>query len=300
MNMQPLLTIKNLHVTVENKEILSGVDVTINPGEVHVIMGPNGSGKSSLSLAIMGHPNYVVTHGSITFHGRDITTMKPHERARLGIFLSFQNPVAVPGISVANLARTAYKNVHADQRVDIKAFRAQINDTLATLHRQPDFLDRSVNDGFSGGEKKMSEVLQFAMLKPQLAIFDEVDSGLDIDALKRIADVINAYLKGHSESRRDPSSLAPRPSSDATLPRRDDQRRGEESAFLPSLLLITHYQRILNYIEPDYVHILTGGKIVRSGGKELAHELERFGYDGMETRTVNADPSPLDFARGSG
>lgn len=244
--MTPLLIIKNLHATIENKEILSGVDLTIQKGEVHVIMGPNGSGKSSLSLAIMGHPSYKITEGSIAFLGHDVTTMKPELRARLGLFLSFQNPVAVPGISVANLTRTAYKTVHADEKIDIKAFRAQINETLSTLHRQPDFLDRSVNDGFSGGEKKMSEVLQFAMLKPKLAIFDEVDSGLDIDALKRISDVINT------------------------------QKSPDRS-----LLLITHYQRILDYITPDFIHVLTNGKIIRSGGKELARELEKTGYDNV-------------------
>ncbi len=282
--MNPLLAIKNLHATIENKEILCGVDLTINPGEVHVIMGPNGSGKSSLALTLMGHPSYQITGGSISFQGKDITTMKPHERSRLGLFLSFQNPVAVPGISVANLTRTAYKNVHADEKVDIKAFRGQINDTLATLHRQPDFLDRSVNDGFSGGEKKMSEVLQFAMLKPRLAIFDEVDSGLDIDALKRISSVINAE-RGRPDSREMPKQV------------RHDTK-GENQG--RSILLITHYQRILDYLTPDCIHVLTAGKIIRSGGKEIAHELERSGYDNLEALTTNADPSPLDIARGSG
>ncbi len=261
ITMRPLLSITNLHVTVDGKEILKGIDLTIQKGEVHVIMGPNGSGKSSLSLTLMGHPSYRVTEGSIMFQGQDVTTMKPEQRARLGLFLSFQNPVAVPGISVANLTRTAYKNVHADQKVDIKAFRAQINDTLAILHRQPDFLDRSINDGFSGGEKKISEVLQFAMLKPKLAIFDEVDSGLDIDALKRIAEVIKSSFNSSTTLTTGKLRMARVPQ---------------------SLLLITHYQRILNYITPDRIHVLTDGKIVRSGEKELAYELEKTGYDTAE------------------
>ncbi len=254
--MNTLLQISNLHVSVEDKEVLRGITLTIRPGEVHVIMGPNGSGKSSLALTLMGHPSYRVERGSIQFNGHDITAMKPHKRARLGLFLSFQNPVAVPGISVANLTRTAYKTIHTGEKVNIKVFRAQITNTLATLHREPTFLDRSVNDGFSGGEKKMSEVLQFATLLPKLAIFDEVDSGLDIDSLKRIAEVINAHKS----------------------PER-------------SLLIITHYQRILNYIQPDHVHILSGGTIVRSGGKEIAPELEKTGYDHVQDSQTSADPS---------
>lgn len=241
--MTSLLSVQNLHVTVDGIVVLNGIDLTINPGEVHAIMGPNGSGKSSLALTLMGHPRYHVTRGSATFLGHDLLAMKPHERAKLGLFLSFQNPVAVPGISVANLTRTAFKTLHTE-KVDIKAFRTQIADALQTVKQPAEFLDRSVNDGFSGGEKKLAEVVQLAMLKPQLAILDEIDSGLDIDALKRISALINSVR----------------------LPER-------------SLLLITHYQRILDYITPDYIHVLAGGKTVRSGGKELALELEKVGYE---------------------
>lgn len=242
--MQPLLSIKNLHVTVDNKEILKGVDLKLNAGEVHAIMGPNGSGKSSLALTMMGHPNYRMTGGCITFLGEDIAALKPNERAALGLFLSFQQPVAIPGVSIANLTRTAYKQLHAKNHVDIKTFRARINDTLAVLHQPATFLDRSVNDGFSGGEKKIAEMVQLAMLEPKLALLDEIDSGLDIDALQRIAGIVQTL-------------------------------RSSERSFV----FITHHSRLLGHIKPDAVHVLVNGTIVRSGGYEIAEELEKSGYE---------------------
>lgn len=241
--MQPLLALKDLHASVEGREVVRGVDLAVNPGEVHALMGPNGSGKSSLALTLLGHPNYAVTAGSIRFNGHNITTLKPDERARLGLFLTFQHPIAIPGVSVANLTRTAYKNFHGDARVDVKAFRARIETVIKELQLSADFLDRSVNDGFSGGEKKQSEILQMAVLEPKLVVLDEPDSGLDIDALKRIAETVNAL--------------------------RDEQR---------SFLVITHYQRLLHYLTPDVVHVFVNGAIVRSGGKGIAEELERVGY----------------------
>lgn len=247
--MNALLEISNLHVSVGETEVLRGVDLAVRSGEVHAIMGPNGSGKSSLALTVMGHPNYRITSGSMTFHDKDITILQPDERAALGLFLSFQQPVAIPGVSVANLTRTAYKQIHAKDHVDIKTFRARINDTLATLHQPATFLDRSVNDGFSGGEKKIAEIIQMAMLEPKLALLDEIDSGLDIDALQRIAGVV------------------------ATL-------RSAERSFV----FITHHSRLLGHIKPDAVHVLVNGTIVRSGGYEVAEELERSGYEQYQER----------------
>lgn len=242
--MTPLLDIQNLHASVDERDVLRGVDLQINPGELHVIMGPNGSGKSSLALTISGHPDYHVTKGSLSFAGVPILERKPYERARLGMFLSFQHPVGIPGVSVANLTRTAYKHFTNESRVDIKAFRRQINGLLERLHLPPSFLDRSVNDGFSGGEKKLSEILQMGALAPRFVVLDEPDSGLDIDALKRIADVINAYRSAD---------------------------RG--------ILLITHYQRLLTHVKPDLVHVFQEGRIVESGTAALAETLDRRGYE---------------------
>lgn len=236
-----LLEIKNLHATVERKPVLRGVSLSINAGEIHVLMGPNGSGKSSLALTIFGHPNYIVTDGSITFAEKNLLELKTHERAKLGMFFAMQSPVALHGISVANLLRTASKNLRGDEL--FPQFRRRVKVGQETLRMNDAFLERSAHDGFSGGEKKLAEMLQLATVEPKLAILDEPDSGLDIDALKRIADVVNRL--------------------------RDGKR---------SFLIITHYQRLLNYIRPDIVHVFQGGCIVKSGGREIAEELEKTGY----------------------
>ena len=240
---QPLLVVDNLHVSVEGKEILQGLTLTVNAGEVHAIMGPNGSGKSTLSFCLMGHPKYQVTAGQIRFKGRDINDLAPNERAAAGIFLAFQYPTAIPGVTIANFLRAALRGVR-QQDVPVKEFRQTVKAQLKALGIPDAFMNRYVNDGFSGGEKKRLEILQMAVLSPQLAVLDETDSGLDIDALKTVAAGINAL--------RDPA-------------------RG--------ILLITHYQRLLNYITPDHVHVLVQGRVVRSGGPELAHALEAKGYE---------------------
>jgi len=238
----PLLEIQNLHVSVEGKEILKGIALTLQAGEVHALMGPNGSGKSTLSHTLMGYPKYEVTSGKILFQGQDIVSLKPDARARAGIFLAFQYPVAVPGVSVANFLRTIMKARWGDA-FKPKEFRKTLLAAMAQLGMDESFATRYLNDGFSGGEKKRHETLQMALLQPVLAILDETDSGLDIDALRTVADGIN-------------------------------RMRGPERG----ILLITHYQRLLNYVEPDHVHVLIAGRIVRSGGKELAMELETKGY----------------------
>lgn len=245
-----LLEIKNLHVAVDGKEILKGISLAVDRGEVHALMGPNGSGKSTLSNTLMGHPKYKVTEGQILFEGQDLTGMKTDARARAGIFLAFQYPTAIPGVSVANFLRTAMK-ASFGEKFQPKEFRKELKGAMAQLGVDEAFAARHVNDGFSGGEKKRHEILQMALLKPKLAILDETDSGLDIDALRTVAEGI-------------------------------DRLRG------PSLgiLLITHYQRILNFVQPDHVHILMNGQVIRSGGKELAHELETTGYVPYETKEV--------------
>lgn len=240
---EPILVISDLHVKVEEKEILKGVSLTINHGEVHALMGRNGSGKSTLSYALMGHPRYIVTRGQILLKGRDVSELSPDERARAGMFLSFQYPVAIPGVSVSNFLRAAVK-ARRGQDIPAKEFRKELKTQMAALAIKDDFLSRYINDGFSGGEKKRLEILQMALLKPQLAVLDETDSGLDIDALKTVASGINAMT-------------------------------GPDMA----VLLITHYQRILNYITPAFVHVMQDGQIVLSGGSEVAHELEAHGYD---------------------
>ncbi len=241
----PLLVVDNLHVSVEGKEILKGLTLTVNAGEVQALMGPNGSGKSTLSFCLMGHPKYQVTAGSIRYKGQDIATLPPNERAAAGIFLAFQYPTAIPGVTIVNFLRAALRGVRG-QDVPVKEFRQTVKTQLKALGIPDSFMNRYVNDGFSGGEKKRLEILQMAVLQPQLAVLDETDSGLDIDALKTVAAGIN--------SQRSPS-------------------RG--------ILLITHYQRLLNYITPDVVHVLVDGRVVRSGGPELAHELEAKGYEGF-------------------
>src|SRR6266851_3072457 len=246
----PDLEITDLHVEVEGKPILNGIDLVVKSGEVHAIMGPNGSGKSTLALTIMGHPRYKVRRGEITFDGRDVLKMTVDERARAGLFLAFQYPVAIPGVSVANFLRTSINARRATPGVEkkndmpIPQFRKMLAEKMQLLQVPEDFLKRAVNDGFSGGEKKRLETLQMHMFQPSFAILDETDSGLDIDALKTIATGI--------ESLRGPDI---------------------------GILLITHYERILRYVQPDFVHVLVDGRIVRTGGRELAAELERKGYD---------------------
>jgi len=244
---EPLLKITNLHAEIaeDGTEILKGLDLELNAGEIHAIMGPNGSGKSTLSKVISGHPAYEVTDGDILFKGESVLDMEPDERARAGIFLAFQYPVEIPGVSVANFMRTAL-NAKRGEEVDIFDFQDELETRMGMLEMDPAFAMRSVNDGFSGGEKKRNEILQLAMLEPQLAVMDETDSGLDIDALKIVTSGINKIK---------------------------DERQDM------AVLLITHYQRMLNYITPDQVHVMVDGRIIRSGGPELALELEERGYD---------------------
>lgn len=245
---EPLLKIENLHAIVaeDGTEILRGVDLEIGTGEIHAIMGPNGSGKSTLSKVLSGHPGYEVTDGSVTFKGEDLLELEVDERARAGIFLAFQYPVDIPGVSIANFMRTAVQANRPGEEVDIFDFQEELLDRMQLLEMDRAFAERSVNEGFSGGEKKRNEILQLAMLRPALAVLDETDSGLDIDALKIVSQAVNAL---HEQSRE------------------------------TSYLLITHYQRILNYIKPDHVHVMVAGRVVRSGGLELAEELEASGYE---------------------
>lgn len=245
-----MLQIKNLHATVDGIEILKGIDLEIKAGEVHAIMGPNGSGKSTLSKVIAGHPAYEVTQGEIIFEGADIAELDADERARKGIFLAFQYPVEIPGVSNSMLMRQSYnalRREHGEEELDPLEFDDYVHGKLDLVEMDPKFLDRSVNDGFSGGEKKRNEILQMAVLNPKLALLDETDSGLDIDALRIVSNGIN-------------------------------QIKSSEKG----VLLVTHYQRILNYITPDFVHVLKNGRIVKSGGKELALQLEDEGYEVVE------------------
>ena len=242
-----MLKIKNLHASIEDKEILKGIDLEIKPGEVHAIMGPNGSGKSTLSSVIAGREEYEMTEGEIDFEGEDLSEMDPEERAHKGVFLSFQYPVEIPGVSVTNFIKTAInaqRKAHGQEDMPANEMLKLIREKSEMLEIDRKFLSRSLNEGFSGGEKKRNEIFQMAMLNPKLSILDETDSGLDIDALKVVANGVNKL-------------------------RREDN----------AVLLITHYQRLLNYIVPDVVHVMVDGKIVKSGGKELAYELEERGYD---------------------
>jgi Fe-S cluster assembly ATP-binding protein len=240
---QPILKIDDLHVEVEGKQILKGVNLAINSGEVHALMGRNGSGKSTLSYTLMGHPRYKVTGGRVFYRGKDLLAMSADERARSGVYLAFQYPVGIPGVSVSNFLRAAVK-ARRGQDVPVKEFRKELKEKMADFDVADSFLSRYINEGFSGGEKKRLEILQMALLKPDFALLDETDSGLDIDALRLVADGINS------------------------LANKDN-----------AMLLITHYQRILNYITPQYVHVMSAGQIVKSGGSELAKELEAKGYD---------------------
>jgi Fe-S cluster assembly ATP-binding protein len=242
-----MLDIRDLRANVGDKEILKGITLRVNAGEVHAIMGPNGSGKSTLAQVLAGHPGYEVTGGSVTYDGRDLLELEPEERAQAGVFLAFQYPIEIPGVSNAYFLRTAYNEIRkarGQEEADPLEFLDIMEDRLKLVHMSDDMLNRSVNTGFSGGEKKRNEILQMAVLDPKLAILDETDSGLDIDALKIVADGVNKL-------------------------RRPDN----------ATIVVTHYQRLLNYIVPDFVHVLVDGRIARSGGKELALELEERGYD---------------------
>ncbi|MBL8089042.1 MAG: Fe-S cluster assembly ATPase SufC [Anaerolineales bacterium] len=243
------LEIKNLHVSIEDKEILKGLSLTIKQGEIHAIMGPNGTGKSTLAYTLMGHPNYTVTEGEILFKGENVLELEPDERSRAGIFLAFQYPVAIPGVTVANFLRSAINSRRRaenpeDKGMPIPEFRKLLKEKMDMLKMDHNFAGRYLNDGFSGGEKKRAEILQMATLKPEIAILDETDSGLDIDALRVVSDGVNALA-------------------------------GPELG----VLVITHYQRLLNYIKPHFVHVLLDGRIVESGGPELALHLEEHGYE---------------------
>ena len=259
MSQAPDLVVRDLHVSVEGKEILKGLDLEVRKGEIHALMGPNGSGKSTFANTLMGHPRYEVTSGDILFKGESVLEMEPDERSRAGLFMAFQYPVAIPGVSVANFLRTALNArlkateaegsngsgaVPKSRGIPPKEFRTMLRDRMALLKMDESFATRYLNDGFSGGEKKRAEILQMAILKPEIAIMDETDSGLDIDALRIVAEGVNALI-------------------------------GPELG----VLVITHYQRILNYIKPHFVHVMVDGRIQVSGGAELAHQLETRGYD---------------------
>jgi Fe-S cluster assembly ATP-binding protein len=242
----PLLEIKNLHVEVEGKKILNGLDLTIEKGKVHAIMGPNGSGKSTLAHVLAGKPNYTVTQGEVLFEGEDVLALKPHERAAKGIFLAFQYPLEIPGVATFEFLKTALngqRKYRGEPELKVPEFFKRVREVAGKLGIEPDMLRRAVNVGFSGGEKKRNEVMQMALLAPRLCVLDETDSGLDIDALKIVAEGVN-------------------------------QLRSPERSFI----VITHYQRLLNYIVPDVVHVLARGRILRTGGKDIALELEAQGY----------------------
>lgn len=251
------LEIRNLHVSIEGKEILKGVNLTLPQGEVHAVMGPNGTGKSTLAYTMMGHPSYEVTQGEIIYKGQNVLDLAPDERSRLGIFLAFQYPVSIPGVTVANFLRTALNARRKaanpeDKGIPIPEFRKLLKEKMDLLSMDHSFASRYLNEGFSGGEKKRAEILQMATLKPEIAVLDETDSGLDIDALRIVSDGVNAL-------------------------------RGEDLG----VLVITHYQRILNYIHPDVVHVMMGGRIVETGGPDLALHLEEHGYEWVREKYEN-------------
>ena len=244
---QPMLQVTNLHVAVEDQEILRGVNLTVNAGEVHAIMGPNGSGKSTLANSLAGRPEYTVTHGEAIYQGQDLLVLEPEDRARAGVFLAFQYPVELPGVRAWQFLKAAVdakRTFAGEEETSAREFDRMLREKVQMVDIDLELTRRAVNEGFSGGEKKRNEILQMAILEPTLALLDETDSGLDIDALRIVSDGVNKL-------------------------------RGPENA----IVLVTHYQRILNYITPDYVHVLLDGQIVRSGGPELAHELEEKGYE---------------------
>jgi len=251
-NGKPIFAFNDIHVEVEGKEVVKGVSLEIFPGQKHAIMGPNGSGKSSLANALAGHPNYRITSGTAFINGVNLLEMDATDRARAGLFLAFQYPLAIPGVTVANFLRTALKSRYGEDDPAIKNFRKEMSAKFKMLEIEPNFATRYVNDGFSGGEKKRLEILQMAMLKPQVAILDETDSGLDIDALRVVSKGINESSTGET-----------------------------------GVLLVTHYQRILNYVKPDFIHVMMDGKIAHSGGPELALQLEEQGYDWIRQEIPN-------------
>ena len=246
-----MLEIRNLHAGIDGKDILNGINLTINKGDIHAIMGPNGSGKSTLAKVLAGHPQYEVTAGEILYEGRNLLEMSPDERAREGVFMAFQYPIEVPGVSNAQFLRLAYneKRKHlGEEELDPLEFKDLLKERAKVVEMEASFMTRSVNEGFSGGEKKRNEILQMAVLQPKLAVLDETDSGLDIDALRIVANGVNQLLTPDN-----------------------------------AIIVVTHYQRLLNYIVPHFVHVLANGRIVREGGKELALELESKGYDWIKT-----------------
>ncbi|MEQ9364393.1 MAG: Fe-S cluster assembly ATPase SufC [Leptospirales bacterium] len=250
--MSLMLEIKDLHVSVQGKEIVKGLNLQIPKGEIHAIMGPNGSGKSTLSYTILGHPNYEITKGDILLDGRSVLDMPTDERARAGLFLSLQYPTSIPGVTQTNFLRNVLKNIRGAD-VPVKDFRKELKEAMGALDIDNSFMSRYVNDGFSGGEKKRNEILQMSMIKPKMAILDEIDSGLDIDALRIIAEGIESM-------------------------------RGDDR----SMLIITHYQRVLNYLTLDRVHIFMEGRIQKSGGRDLAERLEAEGYDWVLEKAAGA------------
>jgi Fe-S cluster assembly ATP-binding protein len=258
--MSKVLSIENLHVSVSGKEILKGVDLKLRQGEIHALMGPNGSGKSTLSYALMGHPNYEITEGSVNLDGQDLIPMEPDDRAKAGLFLAFQYPTSIPGVSVANFLRHAVTNVRNPSRkegedlIPMRDFRKELREQMDELGVDQEFARRYLNEGFSGGEKKRAEILQLAMLRPSFAILDETDSGLDIDAVRIVSEGVNRVAQRHGTG----------------------------------ILVITHYKRILNYIKPQHVHVLFGGRIVESGGPELVQQLEDHGYDWVREKHPDA------------
>lgn len=253
---EPLLRIKNLRAVVgeEEAEILHGVDLELGAGEIHAIMGPNGSGKSTLAKVLSGHPGYEVTDGEVEFRGADLLELEPDERSRAGLFMAFQYPVEISGVSIANFLRTAVQSQNPEEELDIFDFQESLLERMELLEMDVSFAERGVNEGFSGGEKKRNEILQLALLQPALAVMDETDSGLDIDALQIVASGINKLKAERPEM---------------------------------SVLLITHYQRMLNYVVPDRVHVMVAGRIVRSGDAELARELEEKGYDWVKSELAS-------------
>ena len=253
-----MLSIRNLHAGVEGREILRGIDLEVKAGEVHAVMGPNGSGKSTLAQVLAGHPAYIVTAGEVRYEGQDLLELPPEERARAGVFLAFQYPVEIPGVSTAQFLKAAVNEIRTRQgqdELDAIDFLALLREKLTLVEMDQSFIGRAVNEGFSGGEKKRNEILQLAVLKPKLAILDETDSGLDIDALRIVAHGVN-------------------------------ELRTPDNA----MILVTHYQRLLNYITPNYVHVLFNGRIVKSGGKALALELEAKGYDWIKDEVRAVEP----------
>ena len=245
-----MLEIRDLHAGIEGREILRGLNLNVKAGEIHAIMGPNGSGKSTLAKVLAGHPSYEVTAGEVKFEGKDLLPLAPDERAREGVFLAFQYPIEIPGVSNANFLRMAYNEARkhrGEEELDPLEFDDLIREKIKVVEMDPSFINRSVNEGFSGGEKKRNEILQMAVLEPKLAVLDETDSGLDIDALRIVANGINKLASPDN-----------------------------------AIVLVTHYQRLLNYIEPNFVHVLWQGRIVKSGSKEIALELEAKGYDWLK------------------